>query len=98
MPEHMLMLPEAHPSFPSPWSGKSRRFARVPLVVRGINSGEERFRERTRTNMIQAQGGMLYLNESVEIDVTLILSNPETEEEQECRVNFLGEVCRQGQR
>ena len=40
--------------------------------------------------MIQAQGGLLYLNESVEIDAALILYNPETEEEQECRVNYLG--------
>jgi len=92
------MLPEARPSSPSSWRGNSRRFARVPLVVRGTNSAEERFRETARTIMIKAQGGLLYLNESVEIDVTLILYNPETEEEQECRVNYLGEVSRQGQR
>jgi hypothetical protein len=92
------MLPEAQPEGIAPSRGTARRFARVTVLVRGTNSADERFRERTRTIMIYAQGGLLYLNESVETDATLVLYNPETEEEQDCRVNYLGDVTKHGQR
>jgi hypothetical protein len=69
----------------------SRVFMRVRVVVAGKNKNRKRFREACETIVINAHGGLLYFSQSVEMGAMLVLTNPFTQEEQECRVVFLGE-------
>ncbi|MFZ0212554.1 MAG: hypothetical protein WBE20_16270 [Candidatus Acidiferrales bacterium] len=75
-----------------------RIFRRVPVKVRGMNAEGQKFRESCQTIVLNAHGGLLYLNESVEMGGQLQLENPVTEEEQECRIVYLGDNSDRGQR
>jgi hypothetical protein len=57
-----------------------------------------KFRENSQTIVINAHGGLLYLNKNIEIGAELMLINPVTEEEQECRVVYLGDTSDKGTR
>jgi hypothetical protein len=87
---------------PSPQVDNNRRssrvFTRIPIRAAGRNAQGRKFRENSRTVVINAHGGLLYLNESLEMGADLVLINPATEEEQECRVVFLGDLSEKGQR
>ena len=48
--------------------------------------------------MVNAHGGLLLLKHEVSNGEMLILTNPLTQEEQECRVVYLGEPVDKGQR
>ena len=48
--------------------------------------------------MVDANGGLLCLRHEVDEGELLMLGNPLTQEEQECRVVFLGESGEKGQR
>ena len=48
--------------------------------------------------MINANGGLLYVNEELELGADLLLINPATEEEQECRIVYLGDTSDKGTR
>jgi hypothetical protein len=76
----------------------SRVFMRVRVVVAGKNSDSRRFREACETIVINAHGGLMYLNQPLAMDAMLVLTNPFTQEEQESRVVFLGEATDKGQR
>jgi hypothetical protein len=76
----------------------TRVFMRVRVVVAGKNSDNRRFREACETVVINAHGGLLYLNQPVRMDAMLVLTNPFTQEEQESRIVFLGEATDKGQR
>lgn len=76
----------------------SRVFMRVRVVVAGKNSDNRRFRETCETIVINAHGGLLYLNQPLALNAILVLSNPFTQEEQESRIVFLGEATDKGQR
>jgi hypothetical protein len=76
----------------------TRVFMRVRVVVAGKNSDGRRFREACETVVINAHGGMLCLNQPLHMDVMLALTNPFTQEEQECRIVFLGDITEKGQR
>jgi len=76
----------------------SRMFMRVRVMVAGKNSDGRKFREACETIVINAHGGLLYLNQPLEDDAMLVLVNPFTQEEQECRVVFLGDDGGKGQR
>ena len=76
----------------------SRVFMRIPVRAAGLDLQGRRFRENSQTIVVSAHGGLLYLNESLEMGVQLTLINPVTEEEQECRVVFLGDASDKGQR
>jgi hypothetical protein len=76
----------------------TRVFMRVRVVVAGKNSDSRRFREACETIVINAHGGLLYLNQPLAMDAMLVLTNPFTQEEQESRVVFLGEATDKGQR
>jgi hypothetical protein len=82
--------------------GKDRRssrvFMRVRVMAAGKNSDGRRFREACETVLINAHGCLLCLNQTVRLDAELILTNSFTQEEQECRVVFLGDVTDKGQR
>jgi hypothetical protein len=76
----------------------TRVFMRVRVVVAGKNSDSRRFREACETIVINAHGGLMYLNQPLAMDAMLVVTNPFTQEEQESRVVFLGEATDKGQR
>jgi hypothetical protein len=76
----------------------TRVFMRVRVVIAGKNSDNRRFREACETIVINAHGGLMYLNQPLAMDAMLVLTNPFTQEEQESRVVFLGEATDKGQR
>ncbi len=76
----------------------SRVFTRIPVKIRGVNADGNKFREGCQTIVVNAHGGLLYLNESVEMGAQLQMTNPASDEEQECRVVFLGDNSDKGQR
>jgi hypothetical protein len=76
----------------------SRIFTRIPVRASGKNTQGKKFRENSQTIVINAHGALLYLNEEIGMGNQLVLINPVTEEEQECRVVFLGELSDKGTR
>ena len=76
----------------------TRVFMRVRVVVAGKNSDNRRFREACETIVINAHGGLMYLNQPLYMDAILVLTNPFTQEEQESRIVFLGDATEKGQR
>lgn len=93
--QHGHIMPDRDP-------GQTRRstrvFMRVRIVAAGKNSDSRRFREACETIVISAHGGLLYLNQPLGLDSVVVLTNPFTQEEQECRVVFLGDATDKGQR
>jgi hypothetical protein len=76
----------------------TRVFMRVRVVAAGKNSDKRRFRETSDTIVINAHGGLLYLNQPLNMVSAITLTNPFTQEEQECRIVFLGDATEKGQR
>ena len=76
----------------------SRVFIRMSVWAKGRNRDGRSFREQARTIVLNAHGGLLYLNQPLEMGAEVVITNPATEEEQECRVVFLGESTEKGQR
>jgi hypothetical protein len=64
---------------------------RVRVVLAGKNKDRKRFREACETIVINAHGGLLYSNQALEMGTILTITNPFTQDEQECRVVYLGE-------
>ena len=76
----------------------SRMFMRVRVVATGKNQDGRKFRETCETIVINAHGGLLYLNQPLVNGAMIVLVNPFTQEEQECRVVYLGDAAEKGQR
>jgi len=76
----------------------SRVFTRIPVHAKGKNAEGRKFRAKSQTIVINAHGGLLYLNEPLELGSELILINPATEEEQDCRIVYLGDTSEKGTR
>src|SRR5260370_5320087 len=76
----------------------ARVFMRMRVVRAGKNQQGRRFRAATETIVINAHGGLVYLDHDLEMGALLILTNPFTQEEQECRVVYLGDDSDKGQR
>jgi hypothetical protein len=76
----------------------SRVFTRIPVQAKGKNLQGQKFRVKSQTIVINAHGGLLYLNEELELGADLVLVNPATDEEQECRVVYLGDTSDKGTR
>ena len=76
----------------------SRVFTRIPVRASGKNSDGRKFHENTQTIVINAHGGLLYLQAPIALGSQLVLINPVTEEEQECRVVYLGDTSEKGTR
>jgi len=76
----------------------SRVFVRIPVRAAGKNSEGRNFREAGETIVVNAHGGLLYLNQPLEMDAMITITNPATQEDQECRVVFLGDLSKKGQR
>lgn len=76
----------------------SRVFTRIPVRAQGKDVEGRKFRENSQTIVINAHGGLLYLHEKLQLGGELVLINPVTEEEQECRVVYLGDTSEKGTR
>jgi hypothetical protein len=76
----------------------SRVFVRIPVRAAGKDMDGRKFRENSHTIVVNAHGGLLYLQKPVEIGAELVLSNPVSEEEQECRVVYMGDTSDKGTR
>jgi len=69
---------------------------RVQAQGRGHNG--KKFRETCETVVVNGHGGLLFLKHEIDDGEMLVITNPETQEELECRVVYLGEPADSGQR
>jgi hypothetical protein len=76
----------------------SRVFTRIPVRAQGKNSQGRSFKQNSQTIVINAHGGLLYLQEEVAMGAEIVLVNPATEEEQDCRVVYIGDTSDKGTR
>jgi len=80
-------------------SRRSQRvFHKLKLQAQGRSHDGRKFREICETLVVNAHGGLLMLRHEVNSSEMLVLVNPLTQEEQECRIVFLGESGERGQR
>jgi hypothetical protein len=89
------MMPEAQTNTTR---RSSRVFTRISVRAQGRDSEGHKFRENSQTIVINAHGGLLYLQQPLELGAELTLANPATEEEQECRIVYLGDTSEKGTR
>jgi hypothetical protein len=75
-----------------------RVFHKMRLQAQGRSHQGRKFKETCETLVVSAHGGLLNLSHEVDNGEMLVLVNPETLEEQECRIVFLGETGRRGTR
>jgi hypothetical protein len=75
-----------------------RVFHKMRVQAQGRAHDGRKFREVCQTQVVNSHGGLLLLNHEVAQGEMLVLTNPETQDEQECRVVFLGEMGDRGQR
>ncbi len=75
-----------------------RIFHKMRLQALGRSHTGKKFREICETLVVSAHGGLLNLRNEVDNGEMLVLVNPETQEEQECRIVFLGEIGNRGTR
>ena len=76
----------------------TRMFRRMPVKASGKDHNGKKFHEACETVVVNAHGGLLLLKHEIKDGETLVLENPVTQEELECRVVFLGEPSDRGQR
>ena len=76
---------------------RSRRiFHKMRLQALGRSHDGRKFREICETLVVSSHGGLLILRNEVNNGEMLVLVNPETQEEQECRIVYLGESGARG--
>jgi hypothetical protein len=75
-----------------------RIFHRIRVQAEGRTHNRKKFKETCETVVVNAHGGLLLLKHEVDNGEMLVLTNPETLEEQECRIVYLGEPVEKGQR
>jgi hypothetical protein len=76
----------------------ARIFRKMKMQAAGRGHNGKKFREVCETLVVSAHGGLLMLKHEVDDGEMLVITNPETQEEMECRIVYLGELCDQGQR
>jgi hypothetical protein len=76
----------------------SRVFHKMRVQAHGRAHDGRKFREACHTIVVSAHGGLLLLKHEVDNGELLTISNPETQEELECRIVYLGEPNDKGQR
>ena len=74
---------------PKPRSG-NRISLHVPVLVYGWSKGEASFHEETTTLLVNASGGLVSLASQVGLGDTVFVVNQATQQEQECRVAYIG--------
>jgi hypothetical protein len=75
-----------------------RVFHKMRLQAVGRRHDGRKFREVCETQVVNAHGALLVLRNEVDNGEMLVLVHPETLEEQECRIVFIGEPGNRGQR
>jgi hypothetical protein len=70
----------------------------MKIQAQGRGHNRKKFREICETLVVSVHGGLLMLKQEVDKDELLVITNPETQEEMECRIVYLGDLCDQGQR
>jgi hypothetical protein len=63
-----------------------RVYLRIPIAVIAPGPDKKMAREQTHTVVVNGHGALIRLDLKVRIGQTIILQNPETSEEQTCRV------------
>jgi hypothetical protein len=76
----------------------ARVFRKIKVQAQGRAHNGKKFRETCETLVVSVHGGLLMLKHEVDNGELLVITNPETQEELECRIVYLGELCDQGQR
>lgn len=83
----------------SPTRRRSGRvFHRIRIQAEGRAHDRKKFKETCETVVVNVHGGLLLLRNEVINGEMLVLTNPVTQEEQECRVVYLGDLVEKGQR
>jgi hypothetical protein len=75
-----------------------RVFHKIRVQAQGRGHNGKKFKEVCETVVVNAHGGLLRLKNEVDNGEMLVVTNPETMEEQECRIVYLGEPGDKGQR
>lgn len=75
-----------------------RVFLKMRLKAHGRAHDGRKFQEACETVVVNAQGGLLLLKHEIDNGELLVLVNPVTDEEQECRVVYQGDPSERGQR
>lgn len=75
-----------------------RVFHKMRVKAQGRDLDGRKFREVCETVVVNSHGGLLLLKHEIEEGEMLVLTNPITEEELECRVVYLGDAGDKGQR
>lgn len=76
----------------------ARVFHKMRVQAQGRGHNRKKFKEVCETVVVNAHGGLLFLKHEIDNGEMLVLTNPETLEDQECRVVYLGEPGDRGQR
>ena len=76
----------------------SRVFHKMRVLAQGRAHNGKKFRETCETVVVNGHGCLLFLKHEIDDGEMLVITNPETLEEQECRVVYLGEPADKGQR
>jgi hypothetical protein len=76
----------------------SRVFHKMRVLAQGRAHNGKKFRETCETVVVNSHGGLLFLEHEIDTGEMLVITNPLTLEEQECRVVYLGEPVDKGQR
>jgi hypothetical protein len=73
-----------------------RLFHKMRVKAQGRDLEGRKFREVCETVVVNSHGGLLLLKNEIEQGEMLVLTNPDTDEELECRVVFLGDAGDKG--
>jgi hypothetical protein len=76
----------------------TRIFHRMRVQAQGRAHNGKKFKETCETVVVNGHGGLLMLKHEIDNGEMLVIINPDTLEEQECRVVYLGEPGERGQR
>ncbi len=68
------------------------------VQAQGRAHNRKKFKEVCETVVVNAHGGLLFLKHEIDNGEMIVLTNPETLEDQECRLVYLGEPGDRGQR
>ena len=68
-----------------------RAFLKMRLQAHGRAHNGRKFRETCETVVVNAHGALILLKHEIDNGEMLVLTHPETMEEQECRVVYVGE-------
>ena len=76
----------------------ARIFHRMRVQAQGRGHNGKKFKETCETVVVNGHGGLLMLKHEIDNGEMLVIINPDTLEEQECRVVYLGDPSDKGQR